>query len=264
LAGYKEKLTLAEFNDYDFIKGFEGYLLYDLKNSRNTVNKSMDFWQTVIKEAKKKGLVQKNAFDDYTKLQAPPPKRVFLEKHELNKLWALRTSDKLKPYQAKVLDYFLFACYSGLRFSDIRKLKYKHFTTQKIPYYDTFRDALIISIQPQKTRKSSGKSMDLPVHDRAKEIAGTGSPEQHVFHTNVSQVNNRYLKEIAEIAGIEKKITFMVSRHTFATIMLNNGTPMEVVAEFSGHTDIKTTQIYAQIVDASKYKYMQQWNDSTK
>ena len=82
---------------------------------------------------------------------------------------------------------------------------------------------------------------------------------QKIFRVSVNQVTNRHLKEIMKKAEIDKKITFHSARHTFAIHGLNSDIPMELVGDLLGHTDIKTTKIYAKYTDSKKIQYMRNW-----
>ncbi|HAT76663.1 MAG TPA: site-specific integrase, partial [Flavobacterium sp.] len=81
-----------------------------------------------------------------------------------------------------------------------------------------------------------------------------------VFRTITIQKTNEYLKLALTTANIKKKVTFHCSRHTFATCSITLGIPYEVVSKLLGHTDLKTTQIYAKIVDEVKIKEIDKWN----
>lgn len=135
--------------------------------------------------------------------------------------------------------------YTGLAYADIKKLK---------------RSELIIGIDGKlwiKTlRKKTESSSRIPLLPVAKEILERyeKDPEctisDKVFPVKSNQKVNAYLKEIATICNIRKNLTFHIARHTFATtITLNNGVPIETVSKMLGHTSIKTTQIYAKVLD---------------
>ena len=103
--------------------------------------------------------------------------------------------------------------------------------------------------------------VSIPLPPQAIVLLEEGFQNQRVFKVNANQVTNRYLKEISEKAKIKKKITFHCARHTFATISLSIGIPLEVVSKLLGHKDLKTTMIYAKILDDLKIKYMEKWDE---
>ena len=100
--------------------------------------------------------------------------------------------------------------------------------------------------------------------DKAVKLIGEreGFDAQNVFRAPSNQVANRFLKEIATAAEIDKTVTFHVSRHTFATHSITLGIPIEVVSKLLGHTSLKNTMIYAKVVDSAKITYMDLWNRS--
>jgi len=103
--------------------------------------------------------------------------------------------------------------------------------------------------------------VSIPLIDKAAKMISEGFEAQKVFRVPTNQVSNRFLKEISELAGIKKQITFHVSRHTFATNSITLGIPVEVVSKLLGHTNIKTTMIYSKVVDSVKVHYMDRWNN---
>ena len=122
-----------------------------------------------------------------------------------------------------------------MRYSDIENLK-----PENIINIET-SDGLqpIIKITMHKTKEP----VSIPVIPKANEILITGV----VFKKHTNQYLNRCLKDIAKLAGINENLTFHIARHTFATIAINKGIPIEVVSKLLGHTQIKTTEIYAKV-----------------
>jgi integrase len=136
---------------------------------------------------------------------------------------------------------FLIGCYTGLRYGDIVTLT-----------LDNVEDGTIT-----KRMNKSGilKTVKIPVVSRAKELLS-----EYPFIEKVSnQKCNVYLKEIAVLLGIKKHVVFHSSRHTFATLALNQGIPVEVVSEVLGHSDIRTTQVYAKMVETTVMEQMQKF-----
>ncbi|MDE6548323.1 MAG: site-specific integrase [Muribaculaceae bacterium] len=136
---------------------------------------------------------------------------------------------------------FLFCCFCGLRYSDISRLKWGNII-------DT-DGGKMIAIKMKKT----GRHVEVPVSEKASSFL----PPQAASHENVFSlppygVTTRKLKKIAKAAGIKKKVTFHVSRHTFATMMLTAGADLYTISKLIGHTDIRTTQIYSKVVDRKK------------
>lgn len=132
---------------------------------------------------------------------------------------------------------FLFACYTGLRKSDVQALTWDNIYNR------------IVSVRMQKT----GSPITIPLSPTAEKYLGTpGQKADHPFTFKSERQMNRDLLAWAEAAGVEKHVTFHMARHTFATIALTYGADIYTVSKLLGHTNLKTTQIYAQIVDKKK------------
>jgi integrase len=139
---------------------------------------------------------------------------------------------------------FLFSCFTGLRFSDVKGLTWGKLQT------DNDGSTFINFIQ-----KKTGKQEYLPVSKEAIKYLperGTAKESGFVFHLPQGNYVNQLLKQLALTAGIAKKVTFHVARHTNATLLLSLDVPIETVSKLLGHSDIQTTQIYAKVIDKSK------------
>ncbi len=256
LRTYKSQITKLKkfrsrlsFKDIDekFIKDYEQYMKKVLGNQPNTYYKSMSFIKSVCNLAIREGIIDKNPFMvcGY-KIKKIPGTRQYLDDQEVNQLLLLYESKKLQGNDHLCLEYFLFSCFTGLRFSDIRQLKIMH-----------IKDNCIELNQ----HKTSFKVV-IPLSNLALSIIQDrltiDFKETYIFKAFTNQGTNRILKRIAEIAGIKKPLTFHVARHTFATLALSIGIPLPVVKELLGHRDMKTTQIYAKILDKKKKGVYQQ------
>ena len=134
---------------------------------------------------------------------------------------------------------FLFALFTGLRFSDVKVLKYEN-----IDYYNQ-----LLTIKQEKT----GETLKQPLHPVAYEIAGDKQPpENKVFKLPTSEGTNKMLKLWVKKAGIDKKITFHCARHSFATNLLIYKSDIVTLSKLMGHNSIKYTQIYTQIAEDLK------------
>lgn len=99
----------------------------------------------------------------------------------------------------------------------------------------------------------------IPLIKKSKAILSNGLPEQRIFKVFANQVTNRYLKDLAGKAHINKRISFHSSRHTFATVSMELGIPIEYISSLLGHKDLKTTRIYTKILDYKKVEAMKNW-----
>ena len=233
----KQFRPTLQFKDIDrsFIEQYETFLIKKRKNNSNTITKSMKFIKSILNKAKVEEIIKDNVFDNIP-IGRTEGNREFLTRDELNKLEILYYNNKLKANWANVLRYFLFSCYTGLRYSDIKGLKFN----------DIKDDNKYISVKMIKTKKP----VIIPLIDKAKLLLQQPSFKmQRAFNVLSDQPTNRYLKEIMKVAGINKSISFHCARHTFATLSKSLGMDYDVISKILGHTDIKTTKIYA------KYEY---------
>lgn len=213
-------------------------------NNANSIAKSMSFIRSMLYRAKKAGLIEHHVFENEMRVGRIEGDREFLTIKELNTLEHLYISKTLSRSKKNVLRYFLFACYTGLRYSDIKALNFSNINDNWI------------SVLMTKTKDP----VRIPMIKKAKDLLpDPGFENQKVFKVLTDQPTNRYLKDIMKVAGIPKHISFHCARHTFATCSMDHGISLEVVSKVLGHTDIKTTAIYAKIRDGLKEKEMEKW-----
>lgn len=228
--------------DLSFIRKYHGYHLNTLKDNENTAYAAHRWLKGMINKAIKKGLLKVNPYKDFP-IKNPEGHREFLTVEELKNLEVLYNKSTLKPNKQSVLQYFLFVCYTGLRYSDIKNLRYKNII-------DTENKKKEISMLMQKTKEI----VKIPLCKKAEYFLTTGFIEQKIFHVLTNQKTNSYLKEIIKIAEINKNISFHCARHTFAMIALSLDVQMPVISNILGHKSLKTTQIYAKAQNESKVK----------
>ncbi len=157
----------------------------------------------------------------------------------------------------QVRDIFIFSCFTGLAYVDVRNLRAKDITT-------SFDGELWIMKKRKKTNVQSNiLLLDIPkmiLKKYENKLSG-----DILLPVITNQRMNSYLKEIADVCGIEKNLTFHLARHTFATtVTLAKGVPMETVSKMLGHTSIRTTQIYARITDSKIGNDMQVLSEKLK
>ncbi|WP_312824413.1 site-specific integrase [Epilithonimonas sp.] len=168
--------------------------------------------------------------------------RPYLTKEEIQAIYDKEfASERL----SQVRDIFLFSCYTGFAYVDVKKLSKSHIN---------------VGIDGDKwiftNRQKTNTSTRVPLLPLAQELILKYEEHPECVNLNVlfpvlsNQKMNSYLKEIANVCGINKELTFHIARHTFATtVTLSNGVPIESVSKMLGHTNIKTTQHYAKILD---------------
>jgi site-specific recombinase XerD len=220
-----------------FLQDFYLFLRNIHKSGNNNAMKTLQHVRCVFNYIRNSGESFIDPFANF-KMSFETKERNYLTKGELNVLYNKKFgSDRLE----KVRDTFLFSCYTGLSFSDICDLT-----------KDNIREGIDGNLWIMSKRHKTGvpykvRLLDTPLAIMAKyEDKDTGDKILPVIS---NQKMNSYLHEIAEICCINKKITFHVARHTFATLCLTEGMPIESISKLLGHTKIKTTQIYARIVD---------------
>ena len=261
LKKYKPDISFNEVNSLEFSRTYERFMATSLGNKQNTVRKSLSFIKTLLGEAKKRKLIQEVNFD--FNLKKLPGNREYLLEEEIKQLEETLRNRSLKIYQQRVLEYFLFACYTGLRYLDLKTLKYKHIVVKDVPDKESGKiiKKEFVRKKINKTQRSTGVVVEIPLINRAKDLLGTGLPEELVFNIPHNTNYNLYIKEVMDKAGIDKQISSHCARHTFATHCLTLGIPLEVVQKVLGHADIRTTQIYAKLVDSAKVVAMDKWDD---
>ncbi|KAB2805315.1 site-specific integrase [Phaeocystidibacter luteus] len=226
---------------YNVVRAFFNYLQFDLGLQENTSIKFMQNFKKITNHAMKSGWLSQDPFDGMS-LRLPETDRPYLTEEELKKLE--ETHLPLFRLQT-VRDLFIFACYTGLSYSDVKKLKRSEIEKDSNGMW-------WIRTRRIKTKTKS----QVPLLARAKTIIDkycqleTLKPDDLVLPVMSNQKLNLYLRDVRKECGIEKKLTFHVARHTFATtVTLQNGVPIESVSRMLGHTNIRTTQHYARIVD---------------
>lgn len=223
---------------YQFIVDLEFFLRTEYKYSQNTTYKCMKFFKQVINKAIRAGLITVDPFNGY-KISIERVDRGYLTEDELCKMMQKEFASKRLE---QVRDIFIFACFSGLAYIDLANLRVDNI--QKM-----FDGRLWIVTHRQKTNTKVTVPLLPPAIKILKKYEGKYLDGQ-LLPIITNQKLNCYLKEIADICGIEKNLTFHLARHTFATTMtLGKGVPIESVSKILGHTNIQTTQIYARITN---------------
>jgi site-specific recombinase XerD len=221
-----------------FVDEFYLYIRNNTECNNNSALKFLQRFRTILYFVKSLGINFTDPFCNF-RFRYDKVNRGYLDQDELDILYTKKfPSARL----SQVRDIFVFSCYTGLAYIDIFEL-----TEDKIRR--AFDGHLWIMTKRQKTDVNSNiRLLDIPMEILEKY---KGKPKNgKVLPVISNQKINDYLEEIGDICGIEKKFTFHVARHTFAsTVALGNDVPMESVQCMLGHADIKTTQIYAHVID---------------
>lgn len=228
--------------DYKFITEYEFWLKTVRKCAHNTAMKYLSNFRKIVFICVKNGWLNKDPFYGY-KMMKKEVKRDFLTEVELE---VMRKKEFSVIRLERVRDIFLFACFTGLAYADVKKL-----TKSEI------REGLDGRKWIFTHRKKTDTLSRIPLLSTSLEILKKYADHPECLNSNrllpilTNQKMNSYLKELADLCGIEKDLTFHIARHTFATtVTLNNGVPIETVAHMLGHNSLKTTQHYAKLLDS--------------
>ena len=241
----KSNIYVQSF-EYKHVEGMDYFLKADLGVEINTSTKYLKKLNAFYNKAVKKELVDESPFEDY-KFKHKKTHKTFLTIPDVEAIQEL----KEMPSHIKITrDIFVFAIYTGLRYSDVFNLD-----NSNIEKDEKGNDWIRIIMQ------KTDDYLRIPLLKPAKEIIKkykkqsneTGKPLPKM----VEQRYNLYLKEIAKLAGIDKNLSSHVARHTFATsIRIKYGIPIEVISKLLGHKKLATTMVYSQITDDEVLRYM--------
>lgn len=256
LESFRPNLTLADI-DYKLLIQFENYLSKPklekgLGNIPNTIAKTMRTIRTLLLIAVRNEDFprERYPFKDYKIKNVDPllTTRDYLEPDDLLKIEQLLSPEnisKLTPGEIRATKRFLFACYSGLRFSDVNSLQWKSHVFSKYVFNPGTKE-MIFRSYIEITMAKTSLPVFIPLINKAIELMGERS-DGFVFQPISNQKVNAHLKEINKKAKLNKKLSFHVARHSFATICFLYGIPLEVGQKLLGHKNRKFTEIYTHL-----------------
>ena len=232
-----DDISLNKLN-YDFVYNFSHYILLNTKCTHNGMMKHIQRLKKITNFCIKNNYITNDPFISF-KIKFKKSNRVYINNEELHILKNIKLNKSLN----KIRDIFLFACYTGLSYIDLYNLNIKNIQIGD----DNLK---WIFIKRHKTDIPS----NIPILPPALTILNKYKSQNNIngiFPMISNQKTNIALKEIALLCNFNKKLTFHCARHTFATtITLTNGVPIETVSKMLGHNNIKTTQIYARVIDS--------------
>lgn len=245
-----KKIDIAFINDFDFF----------LRNTKNCNNNStikyIRNFGKIVKQCYVNGWIEKDPFLNY-RGKVKEKERAYLSEQEIesliNKTFAVERLNLVR-------DIFLFSCYTGLAYIDVQQLGPNN---------------IAIGIDGEKwifkNRQKTDTESKIPLLPIALDILSKYENHPQCLNQNKllpilsNQKMNAYLKEIADVCGINKELTFHIARHTFATtVTLTNGVPIESVSKMLGHRNIRTTQHYAKVLDKKVSEDMKILRDKFK
>jgi len=227
--------------DHQFITGFEYYLKTKRNCGHNSAVKYITNFKKIVRIAYANNWITKDPFFNW-KSRLKVVDREFLSEQEIQ---AIIEKDFRNKRLDQVKDIFVFCCFTGLAYADVKKLN---------------ENDVVIGIDGEQWIKTKRTKTDtrsnIPILPTAAAILEKYAEHPVVLNENKllpvlsNQKMNAYLKEIADVCNITKNLTFHLARHTFATtVTLTNGVPIESVSKMLGHKSLKTTQHYAKILD---------------
>ncbi|REH00979.1 site-specific integrase [Flavobacterium aquicola] len=227
--------------DHAFVTEYEFYLRSERKCANNTAVKYVKNFHKIINQCLANGWLSKDPFANY-KSKVKEVIREFLTEKEIEDII---NKEFVSVRLELVRDIFIFSCFTGLAYIDVQQL---------------MSNNVALGIDGDKwifkNRQKTDIASKIPLLPVAQEIIN--KYENHPICKNENrllpilsnQKMNAYLKEIADVCGIKKDLTFHIARHTFATtVTLSNGVPIETVSKMLGHINLKTTQHYAKVLD---------------
>ena len=230
----REDLYLRELN-LNFIQSFHSFLRIDKGMAQNSSTKHLKLLKKIINLSVANSYMTFNPFSTY-KVEREPVEIDFLDEEELRKIINFDTP---LPRLERAKDMFLFGCFTGLSYIDIKTLAPEHFEKDNAG-----------RIWIKKRRVKTGVLSRIPLLPIAKLILDKYKGGEKLLPIQDPADINKYLKDIAILCGINKRICFHTSRHTFAsTVTLANNISLEVVSKMLGHTNTRMTAHYAKLID---------------
>ena len=250
---YRKKFFFLSEMSQQFVEDYMFWLLTKKGCSHNTSTKYLKNFKKIILLSLAKGWLKKDPFAEY-KFTLEAVDRDFLEDSEIQKILSKEIAISRL---VQVRDTFIFCCFTGLAFSDVKQLKQE----------DIVEDSNGVK-WIRKERQKTKIICNIPLRDITLQILKKYENNPQCVIKGVllpilcNQKMNAYLKELGDICGINKTITTHTARHTFATYALANGVSMESVAKMLGHTNLQMTRHYARTLDRTVVKELFQIKDN--
>ncbi len=238
----RNDLELGHIN-YEIITQFDAFLSKEYRNRINTIKANMNTFKAIINRGRKINWLNDNPFKNY-RCKSEPSNRQFLTIEEVSKIQNLDFSQPKHLSTALSRDLFLFMTYTGITYGDMIRLKESHIAV--------VNGQRFIQIEREKTNGSC----IIPLLPKSEELIK--EYKDHPISKNNGTLLpyvpirciNKNLKIIARMAEISKKLSCHIGRHTFATLSLDYGVPIETLSRALGHSSIKTTRIYGKVTES--------------
>jgi site-specific recombinase XerD len=237
LKRFRENLKFHEITPL-FWKQYNSFLI-TLNNNENTRWSAFRTLKIFINKAVQSGIIKTDPLKGVI-VKKPEGNRLNLTIDELKKLETLYTGLMTKKHK-HVLTYFLFSCFTAMRFSDVKNLIQSNIILGNENSYIRF------------VQQKTSSPLIIPIGEKAlRYLPIKGLPNESVFKVYSNQITNKVLKEIMKLAEINKSISFHCARHTYATIALELSGDIALVGNMCGHKKISSTQIYAKVSENAK------------
>lgn len=235
LKAFKSELTFAEI-DLKFVSSFRTWLRGPQNgNSVNTIQKGFGYLRAYLNIAIREEIITANPVE-LLNLKRTEVNMVYLTEAELKKLVEYYDRNEFQENYHITLRHFLFMCFTGVRISDLQRLKKENIQENTLKFI------------PYKTRAQKGKELHVPLIDKVRKlIADEGRESGVLFKVYSDQKMNKYLKKIADLAGIKKQMRNHSGRHTFATNFLRKTKNVAVLQQILGHSNISETMKYVHV-----------------
>lgn len=241
---HTKNINLKKVN-HEFVSSFKVYLLSEGNCSHNTMIRHMRRLKQITTNAYRNRHIDRDPFSD-TVLRAKTPEQQVLTEKELQRIIIHEFENSTLK---KTRDIFLFCCFCGLSYIDLKHLKYSDIT-----------DNIIITDRTKTKNPCFIPLLPIPLAL----IEKYRNKTKYTFPVRTNKQMNDRLKLVGRACNIRKTLTMHTARRTFATLMITKGMPIESIAKMLGHSDIKTTQIYAKILDQKILNEIDQVKDNLK
>lgn len=233
---YKTADIFLQETDQEFIQSFSRYIQFDKGLAQSTAWVYCTFLKKILIQEYNNGNLRKNPFQGI-KLSANVKEKQFLTEEEILRMMQCKME---MPGMEMIKEMFIFCCFTGLSFIDLKNLKRDSIITVNGEHW-------IMSQRQKNNMPYKVKLLKYPL-DILNRYSAKGN--ENIFELPSYENVNKKIKIVGKVCGINKKITFHIARHTFATLALSKGMPIESVSKILGHSNITTTQIYAKVINA--------------
>lgn len=247
---FKSPIPFSEL-DHNFLEDYDKYLRIHYKNELVTRYSNLKVIRKFVNRAMRENLIKHSPFDKF-KLKRGKSNRDYLNREELAALLDIYYKNNLNAVQYATLKAYLFGCATSIRLGDIKRLDWRNIKSKAIRFV------------PSKTQNSTGEEVSIPFNPLSRQIINSENKKLRgpVFSLKITeQAINRNIKDIADMVGIDKDISFHTSRHTFATLFYEETNDLLSLQKILGHSDIKSTLIYAHLSERKKYEQMNKYAD---